>query len=88
MLTCKEVTRAIASDELATAGWRQRGGVRLHLLRCRDCRRYAGQIRAIGTAVQTLFGRQEDDPGTLERLESAILESVHETKASSSEIEQ
>ncbi len=51
MPTCKEVTRAIASDELATAGRLRRGAVRMHLLRGRHCRRYAAQIRAIGMAV-------------------------------------
>ena len=87
MLTCREVTRAIASDELATAGWRQRGAVRLHLLRCRDCRRYTAQLRAIGQAVQVLFGRRDDDPGTLECLKEAILGGLPDTNGDSNEID-
>ena len=77
MLTCKEVTTAIASDELATAGWRRTLAVRLHLLMCRHCRRYAAQIRTIGR-VQALFESRESDATTLDRLERAILEDIHE----------
>ena len=55
MPTCQQVAREIASDELATASWRRRSAVRIHLLLCRHCRRYARQMRAIGSAVQSLF---------------------------------
>ena len=74
MLTCKELAKVIASDEFADAGWKQRLGVRLHLLMCRHCRRYRTQLRAIGAAARQLFGRsQEEDQATLRRLERAIL---------------
>ena len=72
MATCREVTRAIASDELAQAGWRARWAVRLHLLMCRHCRRYAEQIHAIGEMAGSLF-RQEEDPEELARLQRSIL---------------
>ena len=74
MLKCKDVTRKIASDELAEAGWGERLGVRLHLLLCRHCRRYVAQLRAIGAAAQNLWGSRSQDPPTLERLERRILE--------------
>ncbi len=74
MLSCKEVTRKIASDELAEAGWRERLAVRLHLLLCRHCRRYASQLRAIGAAARNLWWSRSQDPSTLERLERQILE--------------
>lgn len=48
MLTCKEVTRLVASDELAGAGWSRRLAVRLHYMMCSHCRRYAAQIRRLG----------------------------------------
>ena len=73
MPTCVEVTRAIASDAVVDAGWKQRLGVWMHLLKCPACRRYLAQIRAIGTAIQGLFRPQDEDPQTLERLQSAIL---------------
>ncbi len=74
MLSCKEVTRKIASDELAEAGWWERLAVRLHLLWCRHCRRYVAQLRAIGAAARNLWGPLSQDPSTLERLERQILE--------------
>ncbi len=74
MTTCKEVTRTIASDELANLSTRRRLAVRFHLFRCRHCRRYEAQIRAIGGAVQGMFGAPEESSATLDRLTEAILE--------------
>jgi predicted anti-sigma-YlaC factor YlaD len=73
MLTCKEISRTIASDELATAGWRRRLSVRLHLLMCRHCRRYFRQMREIGTAARRIFGEERPDPDSQEQLRSSIL---------------
>ena len=72
MPTCKEVTRAISTDELSEAGIGRRLAVRLHLLKCRYCRRYAGQIRALGDAARGLFGKTTDSVG-LEDLKARIL---------------
>ena len=74
MLNCKDVTRKIASDEFREAGWGERLAVRLHLLLCRHCRRYAAQLRAIGAAARELCGPRSQDSFTLERLERQILE--------------
>lgn len=74
MLSCKEVTRKIASDELAKAGWKEHFAVRLHLLGCRYCRRYAAQLRALGAAARNVLGARSEDAQTLERLEREILE--------------
>ena len=74
MVSCKELTRKIASDEFAEAGWKERLAVRLHLLGCQHCRRYAAQLRAIGAAARNLLGRRPQDPSALERLERQILE--------------
>ncbi len=75
MLSCREVVRLVASDELASAGWRRRLAVRLHWLMCRYCRRYAVQLRAIAEATRKLLEGGEADPTRLDRLERAILES-------------
>jgi hypothetical protein len=72
MLTCKEVSTAIASEDLARLSWRGRLGIRLHLLMCRHCRRYAAQLAAIGNAVRRLY---RDEPPT-KALEESILNSV------------
>ena len=73
MLSCKEVARLIASEELANAGRSQRALVRIHLLMCRHCRRYAAQLRAIGAAAQDRWDTRPADRQALERLESSIL---------------
>ncbi|MDA2937363.1 hypothetical protein MYX75_03760 [Acidobacteria bacterium AH-259-A15] len=74
MLSCREVTRKIASDELADANWSQRIALRLHLLMCRHCRRYAAQLHAIGAAARNLLRQSSEDLDTLKRLERQILE--------------
>ncbi len=74
MVSCKEVTRKIASDEFAEAGWNERLAVRFHLLLCHSCRGYAAQLRAIGAAARNLLGSRSQDPSALERLERQILE--------------
>ncbi len=73
MQSCKEVARLIASEELVDAGWLRRALVRLHLLRCHRCRRYAAQLRAIGAAARDRWGSGPDEQA-LERLERSILE--------------
>ncbi len=80
MPTCQQVAREIASDELATASWRRRAAVRVHLLMCRHCRRYARQMRAIGSAVQSLFEIRNEDTEVLDRLEQTILGDMMEAK--------
>ncbi len=74
MVSCKELTRKIASDEFAEAGWNERLAIRLHLLGCQHCRGYAAQLRAIGAATRNLLGSRSQDPSALERLERQVLE--------------
>ncbi len=74
MLSCREVVSLVASDELASAGWRRRLAVRLHWLMCRYCRRYAVQLRAIAEATRKLLTGGEADPSRLDRLEGRILD--------------
>ena len=87
MLTCKDVATAIGRDEGRAAPRWRRLALRLHLLMCPHCRRYAAQIRAVGTAVRSLIRAQGENPKTLERLKKTIL-SHPETKLDSSETEQ
>ncbi len=74
MLSCQEVARLIASEELADLGWLERIQVRLHLVRCHHCRRYAAQLRAISTAALERGGFGPADLQALKRLERSILE--------------
>ncbi len=73
MMSCREAAELVASDGLEGAGWGRRLGVRLHLLMCRHCRRYARQLRAIGACAKERWGSQAEDPATLQRLERSIL---------------
>ena len=77
MPTCKDVATAIGQDDLRTVPWWRGLAPRLHLLMCRHCRRYAAQIRAIGTATRRLFREHGEDPQTLERLQEMILSRRH-----------
>ncbi len=86
MLTCKDVATAIGRDEWRAASWRRRLALRLHLLMCSHCRRYAAQIRAIGTAARSLFRERAEDRKVLERLYETIL-SLPGTKPKSSDVE-
>lgn len=76
IVTCKEVSRALASDELEDAPWTRRLAVRFHLLMCRHCRRYRAQLQAIGAMERQMFGGPSADEETLERIRNSILDKV------------
>ena len=86
MLTCKEVAKTIAQDESGRVGWTRNLAVRLHLLMCQHCRRYAAQIQAIGTSVRSLLREHSDDSKAVARLKAAILSSPN-AKTDTSETE-
>lgn len=73
MLTCKDLTTAVASDDLQRRSWRERLGIRLHLMLCRHCRRYVAQLAAIGNAARRLY---RPKPPSTDSLERSILESL------------
>jgi len=79
MLSCKEITRRIASDELSKASFFVRLSARLHLLFCEGCRRYAQQLKRIKQQAQE---QAAPDPGQeeLEQLEATILADLHADK--------
>lgn len=72
MLTCREVTTMIGSDSLVRSTWSTRIGVRLHLMMCRHCSRYAAQLRAIAAEARRAYSEL---PKVAE-LEQSILKSV------------
>jgi len=72
MMTCKEVSAAVASEALPRLSWRKRIGIQLHLLMCRHCRRYAAQLAAIGSAVRRLYR----DEAPTKSIEESILKSL------------
>ncbi len=52
MLSCKEVAHLASQALEAPLTWRQRRGVRLHLLFCRLCRCYVGHLRFLERAFK------------------------------------
>ena len=85
-MTCRDLATAIGRDEWRAAPRWQRLALRLHLLMCSHCRRHAAQIRAIGTAVRSLFRKQGEDAKILERLQETIL-GRPETRLDPTEVE-
>lgn len=81
MLSCREVTQLTASDDLTTAGLRQRMAVRMHLLMCQHCRRYARQLRGMGNAVRQLARAAAPRPSDAE-LERRLLDLVRRRRES------
>lgn len=73
MPTCREVSRAVASGELERAGFWTRLGVRVHLLMCRQCRRYSKQLGAIGQTAREVFREAPADQASVDRLRETIL---------------
>ncbi len=48
MLTCRELVQTRASDYIdSQLNWRQRAGIRLHLLICDHCRRFIRQLELV-----------------------------------------
>ena len=53
MLKCRDLAQHKASDYIdRQLGWRDRIGVRLHLLLCDNCRRFVAQLRQIPSMMQ------------------------------------
>lgn len=62
MYRCSEVVRLISSDEYLTASALKKLGIRLHLAMCKNCERYARQLRALAAALRKIgdgIGRSE-----------------------------
>ena len=88
-MACEEIARIVASGELAGSTLQRRLALRVHLLMCRHCRRYVGQLRAIDAAARQRWGAGSGDPAALGRLEQAIrFDSRFTSEASSGESEE
>ncbi len=73
MLNCRDVARSLAS------GGRKRSlAIRLHLLWCRHCRRYASQLDLMGRASKKAMQHGPEDLELKKRLQKALLEAVED----------
>jgi anti-sigma factor RsiW len=80
MLTCKEVSRLVASGDLASQGLMSQLRVRLHLFGCDHCNRYARELKAIRAAARRLAASESFDPARLARLRESIVASLRGDK--------
>ena len=79
MLRCKQVAAMLAGDGFADAGPWLRMKIRLHVMMCRHCSRYAAQIRAIGVRVRERFHSLEER-AEVDELGQRILESAKKSR--------
>lgn len=79
MMSCKEVTKLITSDQYLYESWARRLQIRFHLLMCRYCSRLARQISLLKSGSRQLRTRMETlDADVLENLESRVLKRLQE----------
>jgi hypothetical protein len=69
MISCKGVAKLLSSDELSGQPWWKRAEVRLHLLMCKYCSRFAQQISQLRLAAR----RVPDPAGADPELENRIV---------------
>lgn len=54
MMKCKEVATLLDMEQVAGESFWRRAGVRLHLMMCRNCRRFERQIRQLRVGAQSI----------------------------------
>ena len=64
MMTCKEVSTLVSTEQVHEAPLAQRIGVRLHLMMCRHCRRFRRQLFRIGRVAGLIAGEVEHEPSS------------------------
>ena len=74
MISCKSVAKLVSSDQLASLTWWNRAEVRLHLVFCKYCSRFARQIEQLRGAARRTPDPAEGDPLFERRLEERIID--------------
>ncbi len=72
MLTCKEVSRAMASDAMRNAPLVVRLQLRAHLMICDRCRAFAEELRVIGATVGLASSGGEPNDSVREQSERIV----------------
>jgi predicted anti-sigma-YlaC factor YlaD len=62
MMTCKEVSTLVSTEELATVPFAQRLAAWLHLAMCRHCRAFRRQLNAVARAAHLVSRASEREP--------------------------
>ena len=68
MISCKNVTKLLMSDQVETQSVWKRMEIRLHLGMCRLCSRFASQMKQLRSAAQQTRVQNEPDPEFEKRL--------------------
>ena len=80
MLTCREITQLVASDDVYVAPIRKRLAIRLHLAMCRHCRRYWRELSVIRNTVRrnagALLGAEPVDSERMHRILRAVFQEI------------
>jgi predicted anti-sigma-YlaC factor YlaD len=75
MLTCKQTARLVSLSYDKRLSWRERLGVRLHLLVCDACRNFGRQMRFLRAAARR-FAREQPETDQRVRLSPEALERI------------
>lgn len=62
MMTCKEVSTLVSTEQVDEAPLARRIGVWLHLMMCRHCRRFRRQLVRIGRIARLIADDFEREP--------------------------
>lgn len=65
MISCQQAGAYISQEQDAELGLRQRIALRLHLLMCKNCRRYQQQLTLI-QHISTQYQLCDDEPDSTE----------------------
>lgn len=63
MIRCKEVATLLSTDQVASQSVWRRIAVRVHLMMCRHCRRFARQVTLLKHAAEDLGARFDREVG-------------------------
>ena len=61
MLSCKQASQLLSQSLDRRLSWRERMGLRLHLMVCDVCRRFGRQIAIMRRAIRLMVRRAEED---------------------------
>jgi predicted anti-sigma-YlaC factor YlaD len=81
MLSCKEVSHDLLADEHKSAGIGRRIAIRVHLLMCDNCRRFAAQLQRMNETMRELRADGDRASGDDEAAQR-ILERVRKARTS------
>ena len=76
MLTCKEIVKTLSSEDRRT--WRRRLDVRVHLMMCQHCRKYAKHLEILKSGIKNLFSikNKAADPDKITAIEDKVIKKI------------